>query len=65
MPIPADGYMPDGTPVYLKCARGSGKSTLQLEIYRQLCGIPSDEWEQIQKEVERKLYGFQNEDSQD
>lgn len=65
MPISADGYMPDGTPVYLKCARGNGKSTLQLEIYRQLCGIPSDEWEQIQKEVERKLYGFQDEDSQD
>ena len=60
-----DGYLEDGTPVYLKCARGNGKSMLQLEMYRRLFNIPDDEWVQILKEVERKLYGFQDEDSQD
>ena len=32
-----DGYMPDGTPVYLKAGRNSGKSSLQLAIYDALC----------------------------
>jgi hypothetical protein len=31
-----DGYLPDGTPVYIKCGRGSGKSTLQLEMYKKI-----------------------------
>ena len=39
-----DGFMPDGTPVYIKCSRGSSKSTLQSEIYRKLLGISDDEW---------------------
>lgn len=39
----ADGYMPDGTPVYFATGRMSGKSTLQLAIYAKLCGVPIDE----------------------
>ena len=60
-----DAFLPDGTPLYIKCARGNGKSTLQLELYRKLFGIPDDEWEEIQQEAIRRLYGFQDEDSQD
>ena len=32
-----DGYMVDGTPVYLQCGGHSGKSTFQLAIYEALC----------------------------
>lgn len=32
----ADGYLPDETPVYLKLGRGSGKSMLQAEFYKQM-----------------------------
>ncbi len=53
-----DGHLPDGTPVYLKLARGNGKYDLQLEIYRKLCGVPDDEWEEMKKELER---GFNDE----
>lgn len=53
MPNP-DGYMPDGTPVYIKCGRANCKSTLQLEIYRKLCGISDDEWAELVKEVKEK-----------
>jgi hypothetical protein len=63
----AIGFLEDGTPVYfdIKCARGNGKSMLQLELYRQFFNIPDDEWEEIQQEAKRRLYGFQDEDSQD
>lgn len=53
MPNP-DGYMPDGTPVYIKGGRANGKSTLQLEIYRILCGISDEEWAELVKEVKEK-----------
>jgi hypothetical protein len=55
-----DGYLitEDGSIVAcdLKCARGNGKSTLQLELYRKLFNIPDDEWEEIQQEAKRRLY---------
>lgn len=35
-----DGYMPDGTPVYLEVGRNSGKSSSQLAIYKALCEYP-------------------------
>lgn len=64
-----DGYLlaEDGSlvPYDLKCARGNGKSTLQLELYRKLFNIPDDEWEEMKQETRRRLYGFQDEDSQD
>ena len=63
-----DGYTADGIPIYLKVGRGSGKSTLQLEVYRRLVGIPDEEWEEIKADVERSLYGekgdaYESEDS--
>lgn len=39
-----DGFLPDGTPIYFRCARGSSKSTLQLELYAELMGIPKEEF---------------------
>ena len=40
----ADAYLPDGTPLYFKVGRCSGKSTLQLEMYMSLItGLPIDE----------------------
>ena len=59
MPNP-DGYMPDGTPVYIKGSRANCKSTLQLEIYRMLCGISDEEWAEIVKEVKEKENGKNN-----
>ena len=42
--MPADAYLPDGTPLYLKCGRGNGKSTLQLEMYMSLItGLPIED----------------------
>lgn len=32
-----DGYMADGTPVYLNLGRKCGKSSFQLAIYEALC----------------------------
>jgi hypothetical protein len=55
-----DGYLiaEDGSlvPYEFKYARGNGKSTLQLELYRKLFNIPDDEWEEIQQEAKRRLY---------
>ena len=50
-----DGFMPDGTPVYLKCARGSAKSMIQLDIYRKLVGISDEEWTTLKLEAMRRL----------
>ena len=52
-----DGYTPEGVPIYLKVGRGCGKSTLQLEVYRRLCGIPDDKWEEMKAEAQRRLWG--------
>lgn len=52
-----DGYTPEGVPVYLAISRGSGKSMLQLEIYRSLLGISDEKWAEIREEVERQMYG--------
>lgn len=57
-----DGYTPDGVPIYLDCGRGNGKSTLQLEIYRRLCGISDEEWEEIKTEVQKQLGWLDKED---
>lgn len=45
----------DGTPVYFQCARGSCKSSLQLEIYRKLWGISDEEWADMKREVAEKM----------
>ena len=58
-----DGYTPEGVPIYLCVGRGCGKSTLQLEMYRKLVGIPDDEWDKIKAEVQRRLWG--GEDGED
>ena len=50
-----DGYMSDGTPIYLKIARGNGKPMLQLEIYRKLCEISDDEWADMKAEIMKDL----------
>ena len=51
----ADGYMPDGTPVYCKCGRASGKSTLQLAMYVSLLtGLPFEEVLKIMREEVKK-----------
>ena len=50
-----DGVMPDGTPIYLKIARGNGKPMLQLEIYRRLCEISDEEWASMKDEVAKRL----------
>lgn len=42
-----DGFMPDGTPIYFACGRGSSKSTLQLQIYAELMGVPKEEFNRI------------------
>lgn len=34
-----DGYLSDGTPVYFKLARGSTKSSYQLELYAKMLGF--------------------------
>lgn len=39
----ADAYLPDGTPLYIKCSRGNGKSTLQLELYAKMMGTSLEE----------------------
>ena len=49
-----DGYTPEGVPVYLVHGRGNGKSKLQLEIYRKLCGITDKKWERIKREIEER-----------
>lgn len=48
----ADAYLPDGTPLYFKVGRCSGKSTLQLEMYMSLMtGVPIDEvWAAMNEE---------------
>lgn len=55
--IKPDGYMEDGTPVYLAIARGRSKDNLQLEMYRRLLGISDKEFEEMKREAERSLYG--------
>lgn len=42
-----DGYLPDGTPVYIAVGRGSSKSTLQLRMYAKLCGLSDEEFDQL------------------
>lgn len=51
-----DAYLPDGTPLYFKCARGNGKSMLQLRLYAKLMGISDEEFELLIEEVEKELY---------
>lgn len=50
-----DGVIPDGTPVYLKIARGNGKTMLSLEIYRKLFEISDDNWAEMKAEIMKKL----------
>jgi hypothetical protein len=38
----AVAYLPDGTPLYIKAARGNTKSTLQIEIYKKLLGLKEE-----------------------
>ena len=52
-----DGYTPEGIPIYMVVGRGSTKSTLQLEVYRKLVGVPDDKWEEMKAEVQRRLWG--------
>lgn len=52
-----DGYLPDGTPVYLAMARGNSKPTLQLYMYAKMHGVPDEELEEMMREVEYLLYG--------
>lgn len=56
-----DGYTPEGVPVYLAISRGNGKSMLQLELYRRLCGISDEKWAEIQEETKRQMYGEEEE----
>ena len=56
-PSKSDGFMPDGTPIYLKIARGNGKPMLQLEIYRRLCEITDEEWASMKEEIMGQLSG--------
>lgn len=37
--FPPDGFLPDGTPVYIKLPRKNSKPMLQLKLYCELCGI--------------------------
>ena len=53
-----DGFTPDGIPVYIQCARGGSKSMLQLEMYRQLCGISDAEWAEMKLAVMGNLGYF-------
>lgn len=59
-----DGFMPDGTPVCIACARTNGKTMLQLEIYRKLCGISDEEWTDMKHEVMKRL-GYSNDEEND
>ena len=54
-----DGYLADGTPIYLcvRQPRGSSKSWVQLEIYRTLAGISDEEWVDIVREYTENLKG--------
>ena len=50
-----DGFAPDGTPLYLKCARGNGKTSIQMEMYRRLLGISDEEWIEMKQIVTERL----------
>lgn len=53
----ADAYLPDGTPVYFKVGRASGKSTLQLELYMSLMsGLPIEEVRAAMNDLEEEVY---------
>lgn len=56
-----DGYLPDGTPVYFKLARGNGKSMRMLRIYANLMGVSDEEFDELMREVERRM-GLTSED---
>lgn len=56
-PPKPDGYLPDGTPVYFRMARGNGKSMLQLKMYANLCGVSDEEFAKMYEEVKEKMYG--------
>ena len=49
-----DRILADGIPVCFQYARGSCKSTLQLELYRKLLGISDEEWADMKREVYEK-----------
>lgn len=51
-----DGYLPDGTPVYLlKLARGNGKTRLQFRIYAKLFGLSDEEIDELERQAEENL----------
>lgn len=50
-----DGFLPDGTPVYFKFARGNTKSTLMLKLYADLMGVPDEEFEALMRQAEENL----------
>lgn len=51
----ADAYLPDGTPLYFKCARGNGKSTRQLEMYMSLVtGLSIEEVQKAMYETDEE-----------
>ena len=61
-----DAISSDGKTAYIIVGRGSGKSTLQLEMYRKLFGIPDEEWCDMYREVmERMGYMEANEDGEE
>lgn len=59
-PPPPDGYTPDGIPIYF--ARGNGKSILQLRMYARLMGVSDEEFDELIREVEKKMGLISDED---
>lgn len=58
----ADAYLPDGTPLYLKVGRCSGKSTLQLEMYMSLMtGLPINEVRDAMNDLDDEFERRKNE----
>jgi hypothetical protein len=51
-----DAISSDGKTAYIIAARGNGKSTLQLEMYRKLFGISDDEWCDMRRKVAELMY---------
>jgi hypothetical protein len=50
-----DAISSDGKTVYIIKSRGSGKSTLQLEMYQKLFGISDEEWSDMLREAMERV----------
>jgi hypothetical protein len=50
-----DAISSDGKTAYIIAARGNGKSSLQLEMYRKLLCISDEEWCDMRRKVAERM----------